>query len=81
MTVTLLAFARMRELLGFSQRAFTLAEGATIASLWDAVAAGSPGVRALRAATRVARNGELVNDAASVAHGDEIAFLPPVSGG
>ena len=81
MTVTVLAFARIRELLGFSQRVFTLPDGALVEALWEALAADFPALAGLRAATRVARNGELVDGAAMLTQGDEIAFLPPVSGG
>ena len=80
-SVTVLAFARLRELLQFSRRTFELAEPADAGALWRALIAATPEIAALRPATRLARNGTIVGDDAALAHGDEIALLPPVSGG
>jgi molybdopterin converting factor small subunit len=81
MTVRVLAFARLREGLGFSERSFDLAQGATVEDVWNAATAGWGESAALRASTRFARNGELASAAMVVRDGDEIAFLPPVGGG
>jgi molybdopterin converting factor subunit 1 len=79
--VRVLAFARLRELLGFGERGVDVSDGTTIDELWAQVAAGSQELAALRASTRFARNGELVNGGTVVRAGDEIALLPPVGGG
>ncbi|BDE06240.1 hypothetical protein WPS_15160 [Vulcanimicrobium alpinum] len=81
MTVRVLAFARLRELLGFGERRVGIAEPATIDGLWDLLAAASPQLAPLRASTRFARNGELVPSATALRDGDEIALMPPVGGG
>jgi molybdopterin synthase sulfur carrier subunit len=79
MTVRVLAFARVREVLGFGERDVELPAGATARDAWivlaaDAALDGLP-------ATRLARNGTIVDSATVLAEGDELALLPPVSGG
>jgi molybdopterin converting factor subunit 1 len=76
-----LAFARLRELLGFGERRVDVPDGTTIDGLWAQLAADSPQLAGLRASTRFARNGALVDGATVVTAGDEIALLPPVGGG
>jgi molybdopterin converting factor subunit 1 len=79
--VRVLAFARLREVLGFGARELELDDEATIASLWDLLAAGTPALTAFRASTRFARNGALAEPATRLRGGDEVALLPPVGGG
>ena len=80
-TVRVLAFARLRELLGFGERHVGVPEGTTLDDLWVQLAADAPQLGGLRASTRFARNGELAAGAELVRDGDEIALLPPVGGG
>jgi molybdopterin converting factor subunit 1 len=80
-TARVLAFARLRELLGFGEARVDVPDGTTIDGLWVRLAADSTELAALRASTRFARNGELVPGTAAVRDGDEIALLPPVGGG
>ena len=77
----MLAFARLRELLGFGERHLDVPDGTTIDGLWAQLAAGVPQLADLRASTRFARNGALVDGSIVVRAGDEIALLPPVGGG
>ncbi|HEY4439313.1 MAG TPA: MoaD/ThiS family protein [Candidatus Elarobacter sp.] len=77
----MLAFARLRELVGFGARDLELADGATIASLWDGLAREAAELPAHRASTRFARNGTLADAATALTDGDEVALLPPVGGG
>ena len=79
--VRVLAFARLRELLGFGERRIEVPEATTLDGLWAQLAAGSPQLAGLRASTRFARNGQLVAGSTVVSAGDEIALLPPVGGG
>ncbi len=81
MRVQVLAFARLRELLGFSSQALALQNGATLETLWDALVAERPDAAAMRASTRFARNGVLADGATALVEGDEIALMPPVGGG
>lgn len=81
MRVRVLAFARLRELFGFSTRAMDLAPGATLERLWEQLVAEHPDAAAMRASTRFARNGALVAGATILAEDDEVALMPPVGGG
>jgi molybdopterin converting factor small subunit len=77
----LVAFARVRELLGAADLMFAAAEVPTVGALWEKLTADVPQLDALRASTRSARNGAIVDDAATLHDGDEVALLPPVGGG
>ncbi|MBV9439152.1 MAG: MoaD/ThiS family protein [Candidatus Eremiobacteraeota bacterium] len=81
MRVRVLAFARLRELLGFGTRELDVSEGTTVEALWSRLAAGSDGLAPLRASTRFARNGALADGATTLRDGDELALMPPVGGG
>ena len=81
MNVRVLAFARLRELLGFGAREIEVADGTTLDGVWTELARGADGLEALRASTRFARNGALAAGETAVREGDEIALLPPVGGG
>ena len=81
MRVRVLAFARLRELLGFGERELDLAAPATLDDAWRTLTAAIPEATRLRASTRFARNGVVSDGAAALGEGDEIALLPPVGGG
>jgi len=74
-------FARLRELAGTDNESVELPTGSNVADVFDAVARLHPGLAADRNAVRVALNQEFVDWDAVVADGDEVAFIPPVSGG
>jgi molybdopterin converting factor small subunit len=80
-TVRVLAFARLRELLGFGEQLVGVPAGTTVETLWSTLASEAPQLAPLRASTRFARNGALTEGAAALHEGDEIALLPPVGGG
>lgn len=79
--IRVVAFARVRELLGFSEREFGLADVPTVGALRARLERDAPALLPLRGSTRIARNGQIVDDATSLAEGDEVALLPPVGGG
>jgi molybdopterin converting factor small subunit len=81
MRVRVLAFARLRELLGFGQADVELGNDATVEELWTQLVAHSQPGAGLRASTRFARNGALVEGTALLREGDEVALMPPVGGG
>jgi MoaE-MoaD fusion protein len=80
MRITVRAFAILREL-STSRCDLDLPEGATTDAAWTAFATAYPGVVPHRPYVRVARNGSYVTWADPLADGDEVALLPPVSGG
>ncbi len=80
MKVRVLGFARLRELLEAS-REVDLPPGATVATLWDALASTCDALPELAESTRIARNGRVVNRSEILTDGDEVALLPPVGGG
>ena len=81
MRVTVRLFARLRDLAGATDLDRELPEGATALALWDGLTAEFPEFEPYRATVSVAVNEEYARMDAALADGDDIAFLPPVSGG
>jgi molybdopterin converting factor subunit 1 len=79
--VTVLLFAGLRDVAGAAEVPLSLHDGSTVADAWRALAATHPGIVPYAAAVSCARNAEYARMADAIADGDEIAFLPPVSGG
>lgn len=80
MRLTVLCFAQLREILGATVE-LELPEGADVATLQRTLFARYPEQPALQVA-RVAVNRSYVVDLSQpLAAGDEIALIPPVSGG
>jgi molybdopterin synthase sulfur carrier subunit len=78
MSVTVLYFASLRDAAGCASE--TVAPTARLGELYDALRARH-GFVLPRERVRVARNGDFATWDDRVGDGDEIAFLPPVSGG
>lgn len=70
-----------RELAGTRQLDLELPGGSTIADAWDALVARVPALAPGRATVRFARNAEYAPAETALADGDEVAMIPPVSGG
>ncbi len=81
MQVKVLFFGMLKEITGFASEQIELAEPALLGSVWQHYAARFPAIEKLKSHVRLARNHEFSSLDAAVAAGDEIAFLPPVSGG
>jgi molybdopterin converting factor subunit 1 len=81
MHVTVRLFARLRDLTGAAELARDLPEGATAAAAWDALTREFPALTAYTASVSCAVNEEYARTSQALKDGDEIAFLPPVSGG
>lgn len=78
----MLAFARVRELLGGGSHELQMEDGATVADVWDILANRYTALVPLAASTRIARNGRIVGDSGErIEDGDELSLLPPVGGG
>jgi molybdopterin converting factor small subunit len=81
MDVRVVAFARVRELVGFGERTLSLTPDATPAKVWASLETSAHDLAGLRASTRFAVNGVLAPPESELHDGDELAFLPPVGGG
>ncbi len=81
MRVRVRLFAIQRELAGTREVPLELAAGATVEDAWDAVVSRFPGLGPGRPSVRFARNGDYADPTTVLADGDEVAFIPPVSGG
>lgn len=79
--VKLLAFAGARDAIGAAELAFELPGPCTAAQLLGLVCEAHPALSPYRRALRVAINGTYARDDERVADGDEVALIPPVSGG
>jgi MoaE-MoaD fusion protein len=74
-------FAIQRELAGAKEIPLELPPGTTIEEAWAAVVARHPVLAPGRPSLRFARNGDYAEATTPLADGDEVAFIPPVSGG
>lgn len=81
MRVRIRLFAIQRELAGTREHPLDLTDGATIGDAWDALVAAYPALAPGRASVRFARNGAYADPTTQLAEGDEVAMIPPVSGG
>jgi molybdopterin converting factor subunit 1 len=79
--VKVLFFGRLRELLGKSEDYAELAGGESLASLFESYARRYPQLAGFRSSLVASRNQEFAAWDTQLDAGDEIAFLPPVSGG
>jgi molybdopterin synthase catalytic subunit len=74
-------FAVQRELAGTREVALELADGADVEAAWGALVVRHPVLAPGRASLRFARNGDYADPTTALADGDEVAMIPPVSGG
>lgn len=79
MKVRVRFFALYRQVAGTAEAALDIANGATVFQLWERVQGAYPGLRGYPLIAAV--NGEQRNGATPLRQGDEVAFLPPFSGG
>lgn len=79
MTVRL--FARLREVAGNAEIQVELPEGSTAGDAWATVIDRYPGMDAYSSSISCAVNEDYARMSAPLRDGDEVAFLPPVSGG
>jgi len=81
MRIRVRLFARQRELAGTREELVTLPDGAVVEDGWRAVAELHPAIADGRPYLRFARNGEYAEPDDALEDGDELACIPPVSGG
>ena len=73
-------FARLRDLAGVETQEVKASSGARVSSVYAAMRAYHPGLPS-QEGVRAAVNHEFADWDAVVSEGDEVAFIPPVSGG
>lgn len=81
MRVTVRLFARLRDLAGAGEIAREAADGATVADVWRDLVSAHPALAPYERSMSCAVNADYARMSTVVGDGDEVAFLPPVSGG
>ncbi|MEO8572300.1 MAG: molybdenum cofactor biosynthesis protein MoaE, partial [Chloroflexota bacterium] len=81
MRVRVRLFAVQRELAGTREVGLELPDGADVEGAWAALVALHPVLAPGRPSMRFARNGDYAEPTTALADGDELAMIPPVSGG
>ncbi len=81
MTIRVVPFARIREILGTERLDRPADAGATAGDVWTALTHDFPALGGLERSTRLVRNGAFADAATALADGDELGLLPPFGGG
>ncbi len=81
MRIRVLFFGLLRDLIGCSEQELELPENARLETVFDHYASQFPRVREMSDSIVMARNEEFAARDGSLADGDEVAMMPPVSGG
>ena len=81
MTIRVLFFGLLKDVCGRAEDVVDMPAGATLRTVFDHYAAQFPRLTAMAQTTVLARNHEFAAPGEALADGDEVALLPPVSGG
>ena len=81
MRVKVLFFGMLKDIVGGAEEELELAPNARLSNVFDHYAGRFPLLREMAGSFVIARNREFSDPGISVIEGDEVAFLPPVSGG
>ena len=81
MRVTVCLFARLRDITGSSTMVCNIPDNSTAHGLWNELELKFPALSAYTDTVSTAVNEEYSRMDSKLSEGDEIAFLPPVSGG
>ncbi len=81
MNIKVLFFASCRDLIGTGEREMTLSDGVTITDLISKLASEQARFTDMAPSLMVSVNQAYVERDAVLQDGDEVAFIPPVSGG
>ncbi|MBW3563927.1 MAG: MoaD/ThiS family protein [Acidobacteria bacterium] len=80
MRIRLLAFAGLQDVLGARELPFEIPAGSTVTDVWELLAERNPALRAVPQPP-AAVNEQYERENVKLSDGDELAFIPPVSGG
>lgn len=81
MRIRVLFFGVLRDVVGVREDSLDVPEGGRLETVFEHYAARFPKLREMAASTVLALNQQFSAPSAPLAEGDEVAFLPPVSGG
>src|SRR4051812_11033524 len=81
MQIKVLFFGQLKDVCGRAEDTLELPAGATVRSVFEHFAAQFPKLSAMAKSIVMARNHEFASPSDPLSEGDEIALLPPVSGG
>jgi molybdopterin converting factor subunit 1 len=81
MRITIRLFARLRDLAGSGELVREMPDGATMGDVWQHLVGEFPALAPYRSSLSCAVNQDYARMGHSVVDGDDVAFLPPVSGG
>ena len=81
MRITVRLFARLRDIAGAPELAREVAPGSTIGSVWRQLVGDFPEFARYEQLISSAVNEDYARMDRPLSDGDEVAFLPPVSGG
>lgn len=81
MKIQILFFASMRDIVGDRKLEWELPEGATVGQLRRDLVSRFPDMAAMAHILSMAVNGEYADNSVALQTGDEVAVIPPVSGG
>jgi molybdopterin converting factor small subunit len=79
--MTVLYFAHARRATGVSEEKIPRSAPLNTAEFWDLIVQRHPALASLRASSRLARANDFLPADALIGPDDEIAIIPPVSGG
>ena len=79
--IKVLLFGAAADRAGTREIELPVDEGMTLAEIWSLLAGRHPDLAPMRDTLAFAVNGEYARGDAGVSPGDEVAVLPPVSGG
>jgi sulfur-carrier protein len=80
-TVTVRLFAAFQEAIATDRMQISLPDRATVRQVYDYLVSDYPGLEQWRSLTRYAVNLDFVEPDTLLSDGDEVALIPPVSGG
>ncbi|MCA9244661.1 MAG: MoaD/ThiS family protein [Phycisphaerales bacterium] len=79
--ITVVALASAADVCGFTEQSHVVGPSSTVETVIADLERAAPRLAAVRARLRFAINGEYADTRAPLQSGDELAIIPPVSGG